>query len=382
MTDIVKIQGKVQHYQWGGVAYIPQLINQPNPEQQPCAEYWLGTHPSAPAVVDGSGQLLSNYLQQQKQPGLQFLLKVLDVRDMLSIQVHPTPEQAKQGFARENAAGIALDARNRNYKDESDKPELAVALSEFWLLHGFRSTEAITEQLATIDYLKPLLNVLSDKGLEAAFGYALQRSSTEIVAMHDALYRDVINGTWEKHQIQFWMQRWLTDNPNACAGLLTLFFLNLVKLKQGQAIFQPAGLLHAYLEGQNIELMANSDNVLRAGLTPKHIDVPELMSVCQFVSSAPEDYIIHPVSRNNGELVFPTPFDAFELSRMQLGAGETCHWATTCSELVLCIDGVAKLKQSDGKIVVLHKGDTAYVPLNEKPELISEGCCIYRARNL
>jgi len=391
MTDIVKIQGKIQHYQWGGTAFIPKLINQPNPQNQPCAEYWLGTHPCAPATLCDAGfsegspesaRLLSEYLSREKLPELQFLLKVLDVRDMLSIQVHPTKEQARQGYARENAAKIALDARDRNYKDESDKPELAVALSDFWLLHGLRQESDIIAQLSEMAYLAPLHEVIAAQGLRAGFSFALQRDSVEVVEMHEALCDDVLAGRWEKHQIQFWMQRWLHDNPDERLGLLTLFFLNLVRLRQGEAIFQPAGLLHAYLEGQTIELMANSDNVLRAGLTPKHIDVPELMAVCQFVSSAPGDFIIRPKNRSHGEVVFPTPFDAFELSRQQLDAGQKGIWESTCSEVVLCTAGSARFHQPSGSILALSKGETVFIPCGYTSEWQSEGCCLYRARNL
>lgn len=371
MTGIVKIQGKVQNYQWGGVSYISQLINQPNTDGSPWAEYWLGTHPAAPATV--GEHTLSDYLQQQGLPRLLFLFKVLDVKDMLSIQVHPTTAQAQAGFAFENAAGIALDATSRNYKDDSDKPELAVALSEFWLLHGFRSRDAIQAQLQTIPYLHPLLQVLEQNGLAEAFEFALDSDH----GMHDKLCDEVINGNWQKQQIQFWMQRWLKDNPQSRDGLLTLFFLNLVKLNKGEAIYQPAGLLHAYLEGQTIELMANSDNVLRAGLTPKHIDVPELLSICHFESTAPSDFIIAPRQQKNGEIVFPTPFTAFELSMLHASTGGNYAWCAQTQEILFCVDGYVAM---DGQPVT--KGDAFLVPPGRKVTLVGDSFCLYRARNL
>lgn len=375
MSGIVKIHGKVQNYQWGGVDYISRLIDQPNTDGSPWAEYWLGTHPAAPAVV--GEQTLSDYLLQQRLPSLQFLFKVLDVKEMLSIQVHPTPEQAQAGFARENAEGIALDAVHRNYKDNSDKPELAVALSEFWLLHGFRALDEIQTQLQQIPYLQPLLDSLQQKGLAAAFEFALDSDHESIVRMHEALYNDIINGHWQKSQIQFWMHRWLSDNPQSRDGLLTLFFLNVVKLAQGEAIYQPAGMLHAYLEGQTIELMANSDNVLRAGLTPKHIDVPELLSTCHFKSTAPPDFIIDPRRQDNGEIVFPTPFTAFELSMLQANTSADYVWCAQTLEILFCVDGRVSI---DGQPVV--KGDALLVSPGSHVTLSGDSFCLYRARNL
>jgi mannose-6-phosphate isomerase len=183
--------------------------------------------------------------------------------------------------------------------------------------------------------------------------------------------------------IEFWIQRWLSSNPDAVAGLLTLFFLNLVKLSPGQGMYQPDGLLHAYLEGQNIELMANSDNVLRAGLTPKHIDVPELLDVCSIQPTQPSDYLISPQADGRGITVFPTPFHEFELSRVDIQSHLPCAWPACNAEILLIMDGTATVACGDQSyelrcgeaIAILPEAGAVTVSTSSQSH-------IYRARNL
>lgn len=382
----VKIQGRVQPYQWGGREFIPALLGVANEEGLPQAEYWLGAHPSACASTLNEQVPVDRFLAAHGAAPLQFLLKILDVHDMLSIQAHPNKAQAKEGFARENAMGIAIDGKNRNYKDTSDKPELMVALSEFWLLHGFRPPVEIATLLATHDCLAPLRSAVMHQGLEAAFAFALDFASAEVQAMQRALATEL-----RTHQVifakdtpQFWIRRWLHTNPQVENGILTLFFLNLLKLEPGMAVYQPAGLLHAYLEGQNVELMANSDNVLRAGLTPKHIDVAELLRTCSIAPSDPRDFVINPRKSPGGETRFVTPFTEFELAELSATPGARITWKAETPEILFCYQGGASLRAGDDNPLEITRGDSVLLLPGDNVELQPgvTGTRCFKARNL
>ncbi len=379
MPGVIKIEGKIQNYQWGGTRFISELLSLRNAEGKPQAEYWLGAHKSAPSLTSTS-KPLPEYIENNKLPALQFLMKVLDVKDMLSIQVHPSLEQAKQGLERENRQGIPPDAQHRNYKDGSDKPELAVALSEFWLLHGFKTEYETAASLAEYGFLKPLLQGLETNGLGKAFEMALNPNTPEVEEMHQALRTELSDKIFAKHDIKFWMQRWINSNPGIMNGILTLFFLNLVKMNKGEAIYQPPGLLHAYLEGQNIELMANSDNVLRAGLTPKHMDVPELLRICHLQPSDPAIFFIKPLKLASGELVFSTPFDQFELSALRSEHSGKFSWHSDSLEVLLCYEGEVEVCDDESSNS-LSRGQSILIEPFTNVSISGKRFCIYRAIN-
>ncbi|SMF47982.1 mannose-6-phosphate isomerase, type 1 [Alteromonadaceae bacterium Bs31] len=381
MAGIVKIEGKIQTYQWGGRDYLASLLSKKNDHQQAWAEYWLGTHPSAPSILATKAkEFLPDYIHKRALPELQFLLKVLDVKDILSIQVHPTREQALSGYEKENAAGIPANAKQRNYKDKSDKPELAVALSEFWLLHGFKSIDAISDALSTQPYLAPLHQHLKQNGLAKAFEMALDQSNPLVQQMHSALIDDLAGKHFKKTQIEFWIQRWVSRNPGINTGILTLYFLNLVKMNAGEAIYQPPGLLHAYMEGQNIELMANSDNVLRAGLTPKHIDVPELLRICQLQPTQPEDFYIKPHTLASGERIFNTPFKQFQLSVLESNLATEFQWQSNSLEILFCYQGCCELDAGNGNSYA-SQGQAFLLEPGTNIVLKGEDFCVYRSIN-
>lgn len=386
MTKLIPIQGQLQTYQWGGLDYLPSLLQYTNSLRQPQAEYWLGVHPAAPAKVlgmNGETSLADTLAEHQHQ--LNFLLKILDVREMLSIQVHPSKRQAEAGFAYESQLGIELSAKHRNYKDANHKPELMVALSEFWLLHGFKTEAEIAANLAGYAYLHPLLKTLKECGLRAAFEFSLDGQNPLVAHINASLKADFARRPllFDKHATEFWIQRWLCKNPDAMNGLLTLFFLNLVKVNPGEALYQPAGLLHAYLEGQNVELMANSDNVLRAGLTPKHIDVPELLEVCLIEPTAPQDYVIQPQILPNQEKRFPAPFDEFELSELHSRDTDAMHWQPQAPEILICVEGRADITCAD-HVQPLNRGQALLVlPGADVSALFrTRPTQIYKAKNL
>src|SRR5579859_2894424 len=186
---VFKLQGKVQHYAWGGAAYLPRLLNIPNPEGRPFAEYWMGAHDNAPSELDGL--TLNEYIRKDPQGTLgaytagrfgrlPYLLKILDVKDMLSIQVHPTKRNAELEFAAENEKGVALNAPERNYKDDNHKPELMLALSEFWLLHGFKTEDDLAETLEATPELAFLAPVFGQNGYQGLYKEVMEMPQAEV----------------------------------------------------------------------------------------------------------------------------------------------------------------------------------------------------------
>ena len=355
---VFKLQGKVQHYAWGGASYIPQLLQLDNPDNKPFAEYWMGAHDNAPAqLVDEDGSVLSlnEYIREHPQESLgtyttgrfgrlPYLLKILDVKDMLSIQVHPTKRNAELEFAAENKKGVALNAPNRNYKDDNHKPELMLALSEFYLLHGFKPEEELLEVLRSVPELAFLLPVFERKGYQELYRTVMEMPQAEVNRVLQPLL-DRIVPAYKAEQLKrgeedFWAARaaiTYNEGSKIDRGIFSIYFFNLLNLHPGEAIFQDAGLPHAYLEGQNVEIMANSDNVLRGGLTPKHVDVPELLKHVRFEATHPriimEDY-------GPGRIaVYHTPAPDFELSKLSLLQGESLTIRAHSVEIFIVLEG-------------------------------------------
>lgn len=309
MKGIAALKGVVKHYDWGGFHLIPSLLQVDNKEQKSFAEYWLGTHPHAPCIVameDGNenvlreliaadpAALLGSYVKDHFGE-LPYLLKVLDVKDMLSIQVHPSKEEAATDFAKENAAGILPDSPQRNYKDANHKPELMTALGDFWLLHGFKPEAALLHILKTVPELNHLEGYFTDGGYAGLYKYVMEMPQVEVDVVLSSLIERItilyMEGKLDKKQEDFWAARaalHFSSDGHIDRGIFSIYLFNLVHLQTGQAIFQDAGVPHAYLEGQNVEIMASSDNVLRGGLTSKHIDVPELLKHVKCEATHPD----------------------------------------------------------------------------------------------
>ena len=355
-NNLFKLTGKVQHYQWGGLSFIPQLLGIDNSAQQPFAEYWLGAHENAPAQLE-NGQTLSAFIQRypehlgekvvQDFGRLPYLLKVLDVKDMLSIQVHPNKKAAVMEFNKENEKGIALNAAHRNYKDDNHKPELMFALGDFWLLHGFQNPAKLLATIALVpgfDFMRPVFEAGSYKALYELLMTMPQQKVNEILnPVLDKIIPLYKSDALKKTSPDFWAARAaLTFNQGDTIdrGIFSIYLFNILHMKKGEAIFQDAGILHAYLEGQNVEIMANSDNVLRGGLTPKHIDVAELMKHVLFQPVEPE--IIRGTAISEVETVFKTPAPDFELSRIVLGKNQDCRLTIHAADIFLVLAGEVK----------------------------------------
>ena len=378
---IYKIKGKVQHYAWGGSAFIPSLLKIDNSADQNFAEYWLGTHPLAPSVEQSTGKTVAELINPNTIP---YLLKILDVKDMLSIQVHPSKKSAEEMFEKENKAGIPINAPNRNYKDDNHKPELVVALGEFWLLHGFKKPDELKVTLQQIPELNFLLDSFGDSDYQNLYREVMEMPQKQVNEKLQPLL-DRIVPIYEKNQLQkntadFWAARAAKtyNSPNRIdPGIFSIYFFNLVELKKGEGVFQDAGVPHAYLEGQNVEIMSNSDNVLRGGLTKKHIDVPELMKHVRFEAIDP--VILRPREKGPEEMVYETPVEDFKLSSFRLKKGEESRFSTDSADIILQIEGKSTIREP-GTDINLSEGEAALVLPGSVVQLISdEDSVVFRA---
>ena len=382
MNTTYKLQGIHRHYEWGGHSFIPQLMQLDNSIGKPFAEYWMGAHPSAPSIVetvDGS-KLLDQLIQENQvhflgartanQFGsLPYLFKILDVKKMLSIQVHPSKVNAEKGFLKEQIAGIPIDASHRNYKDQNHKPEVMVALSDFWLLHGFMPAVALKERLASLSPLHALLPIFGQDDYAGLYSHFMRLDQDAADAILKPLLEiaveDVSAGKVDKTNPHWWANQYyggVVPASNIDKGILSIYILNIVHVPKYQGVFQGVGLLHAYLEGQNIELMANSDNVLRGGLTPKHIDIEELLQHIQFEPTYPNILKGDPITSN--EILFPCPVPDFGLTKISISPGESYTNETNSFEIFLLMQGAANINGIDlkaGELAAVKSGATFHI---------------------
>lgn len=395
---VFAVNGVVQHYSWGGFSYIPNVLKLESDGEKPFAEYWLGAHDNAPSTCQSNGNAYAlneligkdpSVLGQHAQNAfgrLPYLLKILDVKDMLSIQVHPTKEAAIKEFEAEEKKGIARNAPVRNYKDDNHKPELMMALSEFYLLHGFRPEESMKQILKEIPELNFLAAVFSENNYRELYRTVMEMPQDEVNHTLQPLLDRIVppyqQGNLSKDHPDFWAARAsITYNQPGIIdrGIFSVYLLNLVKVNKGEAVFQDAGLPHAYLEGQNIEIMANSDNVLRGGLTTKHVDVTELMKHVKFEATHPNI-----LTGSNGmvdqERVFHTPAKDFELSEINAKAGDSIDIPVKALDIFLVLEGEV-LVTEDSKETLKRSSGEAFVALSGAHIKIDtiQNTLIYRA---
>ena len=395
-TAIYKLKGVIRNYDWGGTEFLSKLLSFPNPGKQPMAEYWLGAHDASPSVlITGKGEMRLNDLiakETDKALGktiskkfgrLPYLLKVQDVNDMLSIQVHPAKHEAEIEFARENKEAVPLDAPHRNYKDDNHKQEMVVALNDFWLLHGFKPVEKLRSTLGHVPEFKPLFEIFNSTGYDQLYKTVMEMPQESVNRLLQPLLDRVVplyrKDQLAKSQEDFWAAKAaLTFNREnkIDRGIFSIYFFNLVQLKKGEGIFQDTGILHAYLEGQNIEIMSSSDNVLRGGLTNKYIDVKELMKHVRFEETTP--MIIHP-EKTNGEEIYRTASPDFKLTKFTLKAGQSTGFESVTGEIILVMEGTVLLGPGKQELE-LSKGEAAFV-LSHQPVTIKTitGGGVYRA---
>jgi len=314
---------------------------------------------------------------------LPFLFKVLAAAQPLSLQAHPSFTQARQGFERENAQGIPLDAPQRNYRDANHKPECICALTPFWALHGFRKIPEILAlgsrlDLAVFeDLLKVLRNRPDAKGLRSFFQALMTLSPAKRILLTDQAVKTALTFASEDP-----VYRWMGELGKAYPGDIGIFgpiLLNLILLQPGQALYLPAAELHAYLEGTGIELMANSDNVLRGGLTPKHVDIAELLRVLNFEERTA--HVLTPRTTAGGEHVYECPAREFVLSTITV-VSKTTYFSPTVRgiEILLCTAGAGKITdQGTGEEVALPKGRAVLVPAAVKGYVLEGEAVVFKA---
>jgi mannose-6-phosphate isomerase len=377
---MLRLQGAVQHYAWGTTDAIPKILGRPG-DGTPLAEYWLGAHPSAPARVDG--QPLNLFLSQHPQvigtasrahfgDQLPYLVKVLSARHALSLQAHPSRDQAEDGYAREEAAGVALDAPERTYRDSWPKPEILIALDEFHTLSGFRDprrTEALFAGLGVAADLASVIGPLTERrgaaALEEVFLDVLSLTGerarvSELVCAAAMKHKDDSGELGEFARTVIELDEVFPADP----GILAALLMNRVVLKPGEAMFVPAGHMHAHLRGTGVEVMANSDNVIRGGLTPKHVDVSELIRVVEFESREPE--VVSPQHVEDGVDYYPTDCPEFDVWRLTPGleAPRVTLPGNGSARVLLIISGSATLT-SGTQTLELGQGEAAFFDADE-----------------
>jgi len=398
MDTIGQLTGTVKHYDWGGDSFIPSLLNITNDDQKPFAEYWLGVHPQADCHVigaNGSHRLLRDFFSTASPAALgdyvarrfgtmPYLLKVLDVKDMLSIQVHPSKADAVKDFADENAKRVPIDSPQRNYKDDNHKPELMVAMGDFWLLHGFKPEKEMKDILTRVPELRSLLPVFEQSGYKGLYKYVMELPQEEVNAQLQPLLNRIIplynENKLKRSQEDYWAAKGaltFAQPGKTDRGIFSVYLFNLVEVHRGEAIFQDAGVPHAYLEGQNVEIMASSDNVLRGGITNKHIDVSELLKHVKCEATHPK---ILKGEKKGDELIYKTPAPDFELSSFILHGSDSVSFVPHTAEILLLVDGQVEITNKGNK-VILKKGQPSAIvfPGNEVKLSATEPSLIYKA---
>ncbi|RQM78715.1 mannose-6-phosphate isomerase, class I [Aeromonas jandaei] len=385
LPSFLLMQNPIQGYDWGSHDSLTTLFGIANPEGKPQAELWMGAHPNgcSDVVVAGQPQKLSTLIERAPAAvlgeatlarfgSLPFLFKVLCAEKALSIQVHPSKAQAEAGFAKEEAAGIDAKAANRNYKDPNHKPELVFALTPYQAMNGFRAIPAILALFERVN-LPAIADLTAD--LAASQNEAgLQHFFHQLLVLEGARKEEALAGLLTyaaAHQDEetFALITSLAAQYPGDVGLFSPLLLNVVTLKPGQAMFLDACTPHAYVRGTGLEIMANSDNVLRAGLTPKYIDVAELLD-CTRCLAKPDDQILLAPHVEGAVQHFEVPVPDFTFSVYP--AGE--HQLTTASaEILFAIDATVILKRGD-ETLRLEKGQSAFIPAaTGSYQLLAEG---------
>ncbi len=388
-----KMNNVVQNYAWGSKDALTRLYGIKNPQGKPMAELWMGAHPKgSSSIADTSGRqrTLLDLINENKEAylgtavardfgELPFLFKVLCAARPLSIQVHPNKAAAMAGFARENAAGIPVNTERRNYQDANHKPELVFALTPFMAMNGFR------ELNETAALLQPVHS--AHKDIEA---FLQQPDAPHLMTLFASLLN--LSGKQKEHALTVLKSTLSHQQGEAFAavrkiatfypddtGLFAPLLLNVITLQPGQAMFLQAETPHAYLEGVALEVMANSDNVLRAGLTEKHIDIPELLANIQCIPQSTSALLLQ-TKKQDGMELFPVPVPDFAFSLHELSAAPQ-NLVQSSAAIVFCISGVAILEKQ-GQQLSLMPGESCFIAAFEAPVKVSGEGHIARVYNL
>ncbi|EYR64761.1 mannose-6-phosphate isomerase [Actinotalea ferrariae CF5-4] len=385
-----RLSNPIRDYAWGSPTAIPELLGTV-PDGSPAAELWLGAHPTAPSSAVPCGDAVSTAAARrldrlvQADPhgmlgedvvarfgqSLPYLLKVIAAERPLSLQVHPSQERAREGYEGEDARGVPLDDPRRIYKDRNHKPELVYALTPFRAMCGFRAPRRAAELLVDLDAdLARTLHTdlaadTSFRGVRAAFTRLLDPATRPgpdaVHGVVEACRARLSAGSPSPRADRTVVL--LGDQYPGDPGVVTSLLLNPVTLQPGEAMFVPAGGVHAYLSGVAVELMANSDNVLRAGLTTKHVDIPELLANVDYVAAPP--IRIAPEEFHGSTKVFYAPVDDFELSVTTVADDDEHPLPGRGPRILLCLDGELRVSSTGDGAVTLRRGESVFVPASD-----------------
>jgi len=408
--QIFHLRNTIRNYAWGSYDGLSKYAALAVDRGKPSAEYWMGSHPAAPSAImlpDGTSLSLQKFIHNQpiktlgdevfsEYGDLPFLFKVLSASMPLSIQVHPDKSKAEEGFDREEKSGLPKSALERNYKDRNHKPELAVALSRFSALCGFRPAREAADLLGPD--LCVFLGFSPEKGKEAfrsLLGKALTLCEKDrlilenmaVLRAKELVRSDDANARLSGETVLLCFEHYPHDS-----GGISPFFMSIKILEPGQGLYIPAGVMHAYLNGTILEIMATSDNVIRGGLTHKHIDIGDLLHVLDFNA---EPLMVEPCrsEAKPQETVWKTPAREFYLSRLDLSQPANLDLATSGPEILLCTDGsfsigcnipAVKENSPDGKNenlpdMVLKQGESAFVGASCRGYVLKGSGTLYRA---
>jgi len=376
--SIYKMVNPVQRYEWGSHRFIQELLGTRADIGSPVAELWMGAHPRSSSFIAALDRPLHLLIAENPEkwvgqasaidnnPQLPFLFKILAARLPLSIQAHPNLDAARMGFNQENSLGIPIDYPKRLYKDPNHKPELLLALTEFHALCGFRDhSQILSHIMALIDYsqFSYLLDYVrdpSDPSLMNLFKYLISTDKHTASAIIDSYLSGLSKVAHDPSYIPLysWSHRLAECYPGDI-GILAPMLMNIVTLSPFQALYIPPGVLHSYLEGSGAEIMANSDNVLRCALTPKHIDSDELLKVALIQPSIPQ--IIKAICVNDCETSYSAPVKEFALTVIRLRSTDHHQFSPAGFPLILfCLDGSFTLMDK-GSATQLYRGEAVFV---------------------
>ena len=374
MQIFYALKNTIQTYVWGSYDGIPAFTGIVNTDDEPMAELWMGSHPAAPSrvlvgkdavrldkfIAEHPLKILGKPTNDKYGASLPFLFKVLSAANPLSLQVHPTKEQAENGFARENEAGIPLLSPLRNYKDRNHKQEILMAITGFTIMCGFRDERQTVEYIGRIDspILSEAIQRLNKGGYRAFCHYLLELEPENRKSAIEAALT-VTNGTasTEEHAA-FALASQLAAHYPGDIGCLAPLYLNVLNLNPGEAVFLPEGIMHTYIKGTGLELMANSDNTLRGGLTAKHLDIPELLEVLNPEPYKPE--ILKPEASRT-LFTYHTHATDFELSTINMKEG-TFSFSATAPAIIIGCSGELLASSSNEETCKVGRGSIVFIP--------------------
>jgi len=383
-----ELTNEIRSYAWGSHTAIAEFLGRLSASAEPEAELWIGAYPGFASRLP-DGKTLAQFIAEDPEaalgaaavarfgPRLPFLMKVLAIGSPLSLQAHPNAAQAVAGFAAEEAAGVPLDDPTRNYRDARHKPEMLCALTPVEALCGFRAVEDTVAMLGelAVPELEGLREALVESGLQRGVRWILDLADDDIPVVVPALARalpSVDIGTYSS--ALHWLSR-LADQYRRDRGVILALLCDFVRLEPGEALVIPAGMLHAYLSGVGVELMAESDNVLRGGLTAKHVDVADLQRILDLHSAVPE--VLRGEKEGLGRTRFPAGIDEFELCRVEVA--DAVALEGNRPTLVLTVEGSARLRATDGTVLDLPRGHAAFLSAAEKDVEISGPAVVFEA---